>query len=397
MPFENIYPPVSGGMHTCFHLIHSLANQYNVFVVTYQDETILAAGLAQYDSSQNIQIYSIKNSLVKKSFVKKKYQSLLYRIKKMEFYKSADANFINYNTIVDQLLRTFHIDYFIVQMLSDVQHFSYFKKISQHTRFIYQSHNVDTELALNDYHKGKISFKKYRRIQLQESSLNKHTDAVLTVSSSDDDKLQCLNAKKLKSFVIQTGFVMPKEPATFQVNQNTRNTVVFFGSLNYSPNIQALHWFIDNCWNSIRAVVSDAQFLIIGSGNCDNVSSFQQVDGVKIHGFVEDTWDFYNQSAVSIVPVQEGSGIRIKILESMAMGVPVVSTSIGAEGILCTNGIDILIEDDPHLFSNRIIEVLSNKELRVSLSSNGRSLINKSYQWSHIVNNIEKSLEALSA
>ena len=397
LPFDKIYPPVSGGMQTCFHLIHSLAKKFNVFVVTYQDENILAEGLKKYSTLNNIRIFSINNTIVSTSFFKRLYTSISYRVLKKNFSESADSNFINYYQVVSDLLFSFRIDYLIVQMLSDVKHFPYFKKRSPNTKFIYQSHNVDSELALGDCKKGRISYKKYLIVEFQEVNLYKYTDAVLTVSLSDDQKLQNLNSGKLRSFVIQTGVVIPEKAAISQLNKNCLFKVVFCGSLNYSPNINAINWFVDNCWNTILSNYPDAEFLIIGSGNKGNLSNIQHHNGIKLLGFVDNTWDVYNSSTVSIAPILEGSGIRMKILESMSMGIPVVSTTIGAEGILYKDGDNILIADDPKLFSKKIIHLFSSSELRLELSNNGRELVNKNYHWDTIVGNIEKSFQAISA
>ena len=101
-------------------------------------------------------------------------------------------------------------------------------------------------------------------------------------------------------------------------------------------------------------------------------------------GRVVDVKPFYNQASLSIVPLKTGSGTRLKILESMSYGVPVVSTSQGAEGIEYTDSFDIIIGDEEKAFAESVIKLIKNKERRLSIQKNARKLVRSKYDWNII-------------
>ena len=114
---------------------------------------------------------------------------------------------------------------------------------------------------------------------------------------------------------------------------------------------------------------------------------------------VEDVKSYYTKASISIVPLKTGSGTRLKILEAMSYGVPVVSTSQGAEGIDYTDGCDIIIADEGKLFAEKIIGLLNEKEQRFLIQKNARQLVERKYDWniigdalSEIINQSEEEI-----
>jgi glycosyltransferase involved in cell wall biosynthesis len=101
---------------------------------------------------------------------------------------------------------------------------------------------------------------------------------------------------------------------------------------------------------------------------------------------------YYNAAAVSIVPLRVGGGTRLKIAESLAMGVPVVSTRIGAEGLDAQAGRDLLVADDPAAFANAVVRVLSDARLRTDLAANGRRLVEVKYVWTDLAEELAANL-----
>jgi len=111
------------------------------------------------------------------------------------------------------------------------------------------------------------------------------------------------------------------------------------------------------------------------------VTSDERVDYL---GYVEDVASIVARACVSVVPIRIGSGSRLKILESMALGTPIVSTTIGCEGIAARDGEEIVIADDRHRFSKSVIELLTDRDERTRISENARRLVEQSYSWSQI-------------
>jgi len=158
----------------------------------------------------------------------------------------------------------------------------------------------------------------------------------------------------------------------YQAGKNNSRVVLFMGSLVYHPNIEAVRII---CQELAPRV--DAEFHILGQGPID----FKVPANVKIVGWVPDNRSYIRQARICIVPLRHGSGTRVKILEFMATGKAVISTSKGAEGLEATPNEDIIIEDDMEKFADEINRFLKDDGLCSKLGSAGRRLIEEKYDY----------------
>jgi glycosyltransferase involved in cell wall biosynthesis len=139
-------------------------------------------------------------------------------------------------------------------------------------------------------------------------------------------------------------------------------------------------FFYDEIYDKIRHELPQVSFTIIGRNPPDRIIQLESLDSsVSVTGTVKDIRPFVAESQVAVVPLRMGSGTRLKILEAMAMRKPVVSTSIGAEGLDVTNDKDILIADNPKEFATKVIELLTDEGLRTRIVNNAFNLIRKEY------------------
>lgn len=161
------------------------------------------------------------------------------------------------------------------------------------------------------------------------------------------------------------------------------------GSMNWMPNEEGIKWFIDNVWPLIRNNHPDVKLYLAGRHMPDWLKKLN-VQNIEIVGEVESAGGFINSMGVMIVPLLSGSGIRIKIIEGMAAAKPIVSTTVGAEGINCTSGKDILLADSPEEFSDAVSELLKNKEKAVRMGAEARKLIEKAYNNDKIAARLEE-------
>lgn len=162
------------------------------------------------------------------------------------------------------------------------------------------------------------------------------------------------------------------------------NTLVFCGALTYSANLDGLQFFLRDIYPLIASEVPDVVLRVTGTTEGVDLSFLPIYPGVKYTGYVEDIRPVVAQSWVSVVPLRVGGGTRLKILESMALGTPVVSTSKGAEGLEVTDGENILIANHPKESADRVIAVLRSTELRRKLATRGWRLVESRYDWSAV-------------
>ncbi len=160
----------------------------------------------------------------------------------------------------------------------------------------------------------------------------------------------------------------------------TAKNVFFIGGMHWPPNADGVRWFVETAWGKVYAQFPNAQFDAIGK----NPPASIKVEGVDAPGFVIDPDIYWQQARVFVVPLRAGGGMRVKILTAWAKGVPIVSTTIGAEGINYTDGKDILIADTPEEFVSAISKILLDDDLAASLAEAGRKTVSEQYDWNVI-------------
>jgi glycosyltransferase involved in cell wall biosynthesis len=162
--------------------------------------------------------------------------------------------------------------------------------------------------------------------------------------------------------------------------------VVFVGNLSYVPNREAIQLLSSVIAPRVSEKIERVKFLVVGK-----LPSKLQLPGLVFTGFVDNLVDVLSISDVAVAPLFQGSGTRLKILEYFSCGLPVVSTSIGAEGLNVKEGVNIFIEDDLERFAFRIIELLENKRLASDVGRAARELARNTYDWKYIVQKLENS------
>jgi glycosyltransferase involved in cell wall biosynthesis len=175
--------------------------------------------------------------------------------------------------------------------------------------------------------------------------------------------------------VVPNGVSVPPEPPPEVLTAS----VVFVGALNAQFNRDGLTWFLRECWPTIRSREPRATLHVAGQGSADFAA-----DGVIAHGFVDDLEHVYRLARIAIVPLLDGAGTRLKALEAMAYGRPVVSTSIGVDGIELVPGRDALVADDARGFADACLTLLTDDAEARRLAGHGRRLVTTRYDWKHI-------------
>lgn len=175
------------------------------------------------------------------------------------------------------------------------------------------------------------------------------------------------------------------------------STLLFLGGMHWPPNAEGIEWFVKAVFPIVRAKIPEAQLYAIGKSPPESILS---VPGVHAPGYVVDVEDYWKNAQVFIVPLHAGGGMRVKIVDAWAHRLPIISTTIGAEGLAYQNGENILIADTPLDFANAIISLLDERktepaasyrtDLWWKLSSNGRITVEERYQWDKVYNPLDK-------
>lgn len=159
------------------------------------------------------------------------------------------------------------------------------------------------------------------------------------------------------------------------------NRLIYTGALSYQPNLDAMQFFIGQVLPLIQAEFPSVQLKITGKYNEHLASQLPQNEGVTFTGYLEDIRPTLASSWVSVAPLRLGGGTRLKILEALAAGVPVVSTTKGAEGLDLTSEQELIIADTPTEIAEATLRLLNDPDLRQRLSDNGKTAVQNSYDW----------------
>ena len=259
------------------------------------------------------------------------------------------------------------------------------------------THNVETviwqrhfEVARNLLWKA-VSWFEWKRMEGAERRYLQNADHVFTVSQNDHDMfVKFLEPHKLS--VIQTGvdtdFFRPSEETEIP------NSLVFTGSMDWLPNEDGICYFVNEIFPLILSKVRDATLCVVGRNPSRRLQDLAtRVPNIQLTGWVEDVRPYLARRAVCIVPLRIGGGTRLKIYEAMSMAKPVVSTSIGAEGLPVLNGEHLLLADDADSFAERTLQLLGNARQRAKLGQAARCLVERKYSWVTVSVGFTKALE----
>jgi sugar transferase (PEP-CTERM/EpsH1 system associated) len=291
------------------------------------------------------------------------------------------------------VLQKHHFDVIQVESLAMAQ---YCSEVSSST--VLDLHNIESLLikryALQETNLLKRAYAEvmWRKVAAYEREACKRFTHCLTCSEEDRRLVQGQAGVKRVS-VIPNGvdlqsFVPVGPPAP------PFNRLVFVGRMDYHANVDGVHWFSREILPQIRRKKPDVLFQIVGGYPTDSVKRLASPGEVEVTGFVEDVRPYLTEATAVVVPLRIGGGTRLKILESLAMGKAVISTTLGAEGIAAVDGREILLADGPTQFADRVIDVLDNSKLREALHNAGRELVEAQYSWASIGNRLEQVYES---
>lgn len=282
----------------------------------------------------------------------------------------------DYTRALDKILSTEKFD--IIQCEGPI--FSYYiDTIRSHTGspIVMRAHNLEHRIRKMMAKSETNIFKKFylknlaRRIKRFEISAVSRFDAVVPVSEPDYKWFMTVAPAKA-ILLCEPG--INEHKTDLYANEACLNAG-FIGALNWQPNIDGLQWFLEKVWPAVTAVMPDAIFHIAGRGVSDSLRRTLKGKNIVFDGEVNDSGTFTSSMAVMIAPLFAGSGIRMKILEAMSYGRTVIATSVAAAGLPVEDGRNIFICNDARRFSETLITLLGNSELRKRTGNAAREMV----------------------
>lgn len=232
-----------------------------------------------------------------------------------------------------------------------------------------------------------------RRVKQYEGELLRTVDHVLAVTDIDRNLLEeALHfSKPNRGGRVSSITVVPIAVDTEKLQPVRRRAgsknIVTLGTLHYPPNADGIRWFFNEVFPLVQKRVPDATLTIIGKNPPQDFLELAERNPgtIKVTGYVDDLVPYLEESALMVVPVRAGGGMRVRILEAFAYAMPVVTTTVGLEGIHGTPDHNVIVADTPADFANRTAELLENASLQEKLAANGRELATKKYDWQAVL------------
>lgn len=390
IPYHEFVPPKNGGALRCYHLCVELSKYYKVTLLTYQSKsTMLDERFSQIEI-----LYPLK-PIGKKRKLSKIKKALLYRWYRRSLRGPAEVVVLDFYPVIKKLSQTHDFEIVLMEHLSSIQLGKLIKRHFPNALRLADQHNMDHLLfAQNHNIKDNANQKSYQHIKEQESNMHANADYFLACSSKDVTGLESLNHNKIRGFVVPNG----AEARHIDLEQKdfSKPHLLFCGSLDYLPNKNGLLWFYRNIWPELKAKIPEVKLTVVGrNGYSKDYTPLKQDEQIDFVGEVEVVAPYYQKSSMAIVPLLEGSGTRLKILEAMSFGVPVISTTIGADGIDYDNNYNILIADTPKQFANTIVSNYNTDNV-YNIQQNAFNLVNQKYVWPVIVRDLVGELLKLN-
>jgi glycosyltransferase involved in cell wall biosynthesis len=254
------------------------------------------------------------------------------------------------------------------------------RRLAPSARVVLEEHNVEWRIFDRLAERMRPPLRQAMRVEARslrrfERRVLREVDSVIAISEDD--------AQSLHSLAGVRAHVVPPfvEPGRLRADATNGPHLGYIGHLAWQPNVHGLDWFCESVWPRVRELVPEATLSIAGPGLPKAANGSLAVPprwsrpGITALGFVDDLEDVYRNVLGMVAPVIGGSGVRMKLLETMRAGIPTITTSDGAAGLGVTDGREVVIADDPRQFAEGVVRVLTDASLRETLRRSGHEFL----------------------
>jgi sugar transferase (PEP-CTERM/EpsH1 system associated) len=228
--------------------------------------------------------------------------------------------------------------------------------------------------------------REWRRLQKFEQRIAERFDQSLLVSEKEATLLRAMSPL-VKAAVVPNGVDLEYFNPYLSFDDQpmpklTQPYIVFMGAMDYLPNVDAVLFFSREVLPRIKREIPDLKFVVVGMNPSPKIKKLAAENkDIWVTGYVPDARPYIQQAAVSVVPLRIACGVQNKILQAMAMGVPVVTTRQAASGLPVVPDHDLLVAEDTNLFADRVVELIKDAEFRMEIAKNARQAMEKSFSW----------------
>jgi sugar transferase (PEP-CTERM/EpsH1 system associated) len=375
------YPLVWGFGIRVYQIVKHLAKRHHVTVLAYagpNDQDSVSA-LRQTGATIHTVVRDEPTTAAKR-------QAQLTSLLSRDSFQWRSLKSTAMQTAVDHVLATEHFD--IIQVESSQMTGFDFKSSAA---LLVDEHNIEYELLYRTFATERSALRKfynwleYCKFRYEEQRSWKQFDGCILTSDREESMVR-RHSPRTATLVVPNGVDIDY----FQPTPGERdpNSIVFVGVMHYRPNVDAAIYFAREIMPRLVCERPSLTFTIVGGGPPDELRRVA-ARNIVLTDRVPDTRPYLARAGVVVVPLRMGSGTRLKVLEGLAMGCPLVSTSVGCEGITILNGEHLLLADDPAAFTRSVLRLLDDEALASRLGRDGRALVEARYSWPSVLRELE--------
>lgn len=382
------YPPINGARQRVFHLLRGLSKRHQIHFLSFTQQP------NDLEHTREIAELCEEVTLVPG----KEYQPTKLNAIRALFSTKPRSSIDRWNPEMERLIKDRISKYSFDAMIAFTTLMAEYVTCCKMPKIL-DNDNVDSEYFARLFDLADNPLSKFRRkltwvkVAHHERRLVSAFDATVAVSEEDKQSLECLfPAMRNRGAIHVVANGVDLGLLDYKHSEVDSNCVVSTGALTYRANLDSALFFCDQILPSIRNLVGDTRFVVTGGYEGVDVAPLMAA-GATLTGFLRDVRPAIARSAALVVPTRIGGGTRLKILEAMALGTPVVSTTIGAMGLGLKHQETAMIADHPTEFAECTVQLMRDTELRQRISENGRRYVAANFGWERSVDAMNKVLE----
>jgi len=377
------YPPKGGNLQRSFNLIKELSKHHKVYLLSFNQAALIPDELTLADYIKTLENYcTIIDILPIQSE-----QPLLGRIpvylKSLFSKQPFTINWLKDNkldSIINDAATRYDIDLIHFDTISLTPYVK-----DRNVVNVLNHHNIESHMMLrranieNNFLKKMYLWQEGVKLRYYEkNNLNKF-NAHLTCSTLDSDRLREIS-NKLEIVEIPNGVDLSYfQPHRIDV---ATKDIIFVGGLSWYPNLLSVEFLIHEVWDKLKFKIQGVQLTIVGRNPPKWLTDLADTDSsLTVTGFVDDMRPYVNKSTVFVCPIFDGGGTKLKVLDALAMGIPLIAHPAACEGINVTDGQNVLYAEEPEEYISQIERLFNSRELQSNMSKSGRDVIEKTYSF----------------
>jgi glycosyltransferase involved in cell wall biosynthesis len=373
------WPLNRGAYHRAYHLLKGLSEQHTVDLLALAENSE-GAEFAQVFSEfcERVHIVPFRHPAWERLFPKRLLNPL----------PSTVAHW-TIPTVQEQLGTLLSQRHYDAVHVLDLVLAQYFTSEHPNLPLVLDRTRVDLQYQLMEFQRLRfspkdrlLSLENYSKLWAFEKRVARRTALQVLCGPDDHSFVRGYISRTVPLAIIPNGVDLEYfHPDSSHERRATEPTIIFCGAMDYNPNVDALRWYFNDIHAGIKRQIPNLHVLIVGKDPVPEIQAYSRKPGVTVTGGVPDVRPYYKRAWIQIVPLRIGGGTRLKIVESLGIGTPVVSTRIGAQGLDLEHDSDILYADTPIDFVSQTVRALLDAPLRATLEKNGRASAEKRLSW----------------